>query len=899
MNKTRKWIGVAALLSCLTADLLAADFNVNIKGQIKDSDSKEPLIGATVQIIGSSMGAVTDIDGNFQLAGVEDGIYDIEIKYVGYKTVVKRQIKIEDNRIVTLDFELKADTQMLSDVTVVAKANRESESVTLLEQKKSIVAVQSVGAKELSRKGVGDAQGAVTKVSGISKQEGVKNVFVRGLGDRYNLTTLNRFPIPSEDPEYKNIALDFFSTDIIQSVDVNKTFGGTMASDVAGAGINISSKELVGRSELKASVSAGANTNVMRSGVMQMDGVNAFGFAQSSEPEADLNAYSFHNSLDPSKKNAPVNQSYMLSGGKEWNWGTDVFSVYMVGSHDKKYAYYDEEVRNSITSGDLSQDMKGDISKIETSQLLMAGLNYRHSDKLHLQYDLMMVHAARESVGDYWGMDADFQSSDTYEGFMRRQQVNDNRLLVNQLSGVWKFAPKWSLDAGISYNKIKGMEPDRRINNLVKTAGGYVPMKGTGVQQRYFSELNEDDINLRAGFTYKLPDAYGSEFSSVNFGYTGRLVNDGFSATEYDLSVIRQQSFDATDVKFDCYYNQGNLDKGFFMQDRNQDEYDVDKKIHSAYAEATYQLSEHFIANVGVKYDNVNLGVNYRVNRGGTKGSQSIDKDYVLPSVNLRYNFNDKHALRFGASKTYTLPQAKEISPYRYISVSFNSQGNPDLKPSDNYNADLKWDFYLSGSELFSIGAFYKYIKNPISRIEVASAGGFLSYENIADHATVAGAEIEFRKDLFSRKTAEEIHKLTFGVNGAYTYTHAKVSLATVSTGSQLEGAAPWIVNCDLSYQLQKGKYNLTSTLVFNYFSDRIYTIGTEGFQDIMEKGIPTLDFVLSAKMGNRFSLSMKAANLLNASHQLTRKGNADNREVVLSKYKKGVDLSLGISYEF
>lgn len=899
MNKTRKWIGVAALLSCLTADLLAADFNVNIKGQIKDSDSKEPLIGATVQIIGSSMGAVTDIDGNFQLAGVEDGIYDIEIKYVGYKTVVKRQIKIEDNRIVTLDFELKADTQMLSDVTVVAKANRESESVTLLEQKKSIVAVQSVGAKELSRKGVGDAQGAVTKVSGISKQEGVKNVFVRGLGDRYNLTTLNHFPIPSEDPEYKNIALDFFSTDIIQSVDVNKTFGGTMASDVAGAGINISSKELVGRSELKASVSAGANTNVMRSGVMQMDGVNAFGFAQSSEPEADLNAYSFHNSLDPSKKNAPVNQSYMLSGGKEWNWGTDVFSVYMVGSHDKKYAYYDEEVRNSITSGDLSQDMKGDISKIETSQLLMAGLNYRHSDKLHLQYDLMMVHAARESVGDYWGMDADFQSSDTYEGFMRRQQVNDNRLLVNQLSGVWKFAPKWSLDAGISYNKIKGMEPDRRINNLVKTAGGYVPMKGTGVQQRYFSELNEDDINLRAGFTYKLPDAYGSEFSSVNFGYTGRLVTDGFSATEYDLSVIRQQSFDATDVKFDRYYNQGNLDKGFFMQDRNQDEYDVDKKIHSAYAEVTYQLSEHFIANVGVKYDNVNLGVNYRVNRGGTKGSQSIDKDYVLPSVNLRYNFNDKHALRFGASKTYTLPQAKEISPYRYISVSFNSQGNPDLKPSDNYNADLKWDFYLSGSELFSIGAFYKYIKNPISRIEVASAGGFLSYENIADHATVAGAEIEFRKDLFSRKTAEEIHKLTFGVNGAYTYTHAKVSLATVSTGSQLEGAAPWIVNSDLSYQLQKGKYNLTSTLVFNYFSDRIYTIGTEGFQDIMEKGIPTLDFVLSAKMGNRFSLSMKAANLLNASHQLTRKGNADNREVVLSKYKKGVDLSLGISYEF
>jgi len=49
----------------------------------------------------------------------------------------------------------------------------------------------------------------VAQVSGISKQEGVKNVFVRGLGDRYNATLLNGFPIPSEDPEYKNIALEF------------------------------------------------------------------------------------------------------------------------------------------------------------------------------------------------------------------------------------------------------------------------------------------------------------------------------------------------------------------------------------------------------------------------------------------------------------------------------------------------------------------------------------------------------------------------------------------------------------------------------------------------------------------------------------------------------------------
>ena len=100
-----------------------------------------------------------------------------------------------------------------------------------------------------------------------------------------------------------------------------------------------------------------------------------------------------------------------------------------------------------------------------------------------------------------------------------------------------------------------------------------------------------------------------------------------------------------------------------------------------------------------------------------------------------------------------------------------------------------------------------------------------------------------------------------------------------------------------MTYQLNKGTNSFTGALVFNYFSDRLYTIGTQGFQDIMENGMPTLDFVASAKLGGHFSLSLKAANLLNSAHQLTRKGNATGQEVVLSKYRKGMDFSIGLAY--
>ena len=887
-------------MSLVTVQAFGADIaDVDLKGRVKDSQSKEPLIGATVKVIGSDVASVTDIDGNFQLSGLKDGIYDIEIKYIGYKTAVKRQVKIEDNKVTTLDFEMETDNRQLAGVEVVAKANRESENVTMMEQKRSVIAVQTIGAQELSRKGISDAQAAVAKISGISKQEGVKNVFVRGLGDRYNFTTLNRFPLPSEDPEYKNIALDFFSTDIIQSIDVNKAFYSNTPADVAGADINITSKELTGDGKINVSLSGGFNTKTLSSDFMRLDGVDMFGFADKTQPGGNLDTYNFRNSLDPSKQNLQINQSYTISGGKKFLLGENrnPLKLYLVAGHNKNYTHYEEEVRNSITTGELSQDMDGDISQVETSQIAMANLEYTHNKKHSLAYNFMMVHATKESVGDYLGMDADYQSSDTYEGFMRRQQTNDNLLFVNQLISKWTLSKNIGLNAGLSYNTINGNEPDRRINNLVKTDSGYVPMKGTGIQQRYFSELYEKDLNARASLVYKLNDGFDNN-SNVQIGYMGRFVDDDFEAVEYDMSVVRQTVFDINNISFDDYYNQDNYAGGMFQLDRNIDKYGVRKNIHSAYAEATYQFTPKFIANLGLKYDDVDMKVNYNVNRGGSRGEQEIDKSYFLPSLNLRYNINDKHALRLAASKTYTLPQAKEISPFRYVSVSFNSQGNPNLKPSDNYNIDLKWDWYISPSEIFSITGFYKYIKNPISRIEIASAGGFLSYENISDHATAAGVEMEMKKHIFSRSLENNgMSRLTLGVNGAYTYTCAKVPLATDPSGSQLEGAAPWIVNADLTYLFRKGGNSFTGALVFNYFSDRIYTIGTEGYQDIMENGIPTLDFVASAQIGKHFTINLKARNLLDAAHQLTRKGNATNSEVVLSKYKKGTDFSIGLSY--
>ena len=377
------------------------------------------------------------------------------------------------------------------------------------------------------------------------------------------------------------------------------------------------------------------------------------------------------------------------------------------------------------------------------------------------------------------------------------------------------------------------------------------------------------------------------------------MVKDDFAAEQYDLLPMNSTTVDINNIDLDSYFNQTNLDRGYFSPGYGESKYNVNKLINTVYAEATYRLTQSLTGNIGIRMDYVNMDINYNI-YGGSTGKRGIDKPFILPSLNLKYDAAEKHTVRLGLSQTYTLPQSKEISPFRYVSVNFRSQGNQNLKPSDNYNADLKWDFYPSASEVISVGAFYKLIKNPISRIEIASAGGYLSYENISDHATAAGVEFELRKDIFKHTAADASHKLNFGLNGAYTYTMAKVDMATDKSGSQLEGAAPFIGNADLSYQYKRNDFGLTGTIVCSYFSDRIYTIGTNGYNDIIEKGIPTLDIVLGGQINKHLSIDLKMKNLINPSYQLIREASTgNNNRTILNDYAKGRNFSIGLTYKF
>ena len=154
-------------------------------------------------------------------------------------------------------------------------------------------------------------------------------------------------------------------------------------------------------------------------------------------------------------------------------------------------------------------------------------------------------------------------------------------------------------------------------------------------------------------------------------------------------------------------------------------------------------------------------------------------------------------------------------------------------------------------------------------------------------HALVGGFNISAlysNQDLNKDKISKE--------NKGYT------SAVFTNTNAGIQGASPLIFNIDLSYRMKFKRYEPQYTLVFNYFFDRIYALGAQGAGNVMEQGVPSMDLISKHKITERFSASANFKNLLNPSierYQLV--SGSDN--VVISSFKRGYDISLGINYNF
>ncbi len=229
-----------------------------IKGVVIDQKSKETLIGAVITVDGTNVKAITNIDGNFQIDGLDkEKTYTLYINYVGYKTQKIDGVQAKDADQV---IALQPDEQQLKEVTVTAVERRNTDAAMIQVAKNSPVIVSNVSAQEISRTQDTNAGEVIRRVPGVSLIDD-KFVMVRGLSQRYNNVWVNGGAVPSSEADSRAFSFDIIPSSQIDNLTIVKSPSAEYPADYSGGFIIINTKEIPAENSFNIAVGGNWNTS--------------------------------------------------------------------------------------------------------------------------------------------------------------------------------------------------------------------------------------------------------------------------------------------------------------------------------------------------------------------------------------------------------------------------------------------------------------------------------------------------------------------------------------------------------------------------------------------------------------------------------------------------------------
>lgn len=868
----------------------------NIKGTVLDKQTKEPLTGATIQITGTALGVVADIDGNYTL-NVNDGTYTITVRYIGYKDILLNSIKVKAETL--LNFEMESDAQALGEVSVVAKKNLEGERALQMERQKATLAIENLGAKEMSIKGISNVEEGVKKITGISIAS-AGQLIVRGLGDRYSTTTLNGLPIASPNPDNKLIPLDIFPASTVQNITVSKVYDASAFADYSGAHIDISTKENVGSDFLSISFNVGGKFNTLGKDFYRMDRDGSLFKTPSLDQKlidmslTDFEEYARHNrlfntSFQVSKKTALPEFGGNIGFGKRFTLGGNEVSVLgSIGVSNDLQTMDNASIRTLEATGNTLNEFNYDSYSNELKIAALGNLGYSFRTSDHIGYTFFY---ARNAI-------------DTY---MRREGVDyeDHHLIGSnnvthiyslqnhQVNGKHYFGKQWDLNWSGSYSKTSSDEPDRRQVMFIREDDQIKLFKLNRQEtMRYFGSLNEDEWVGDLTASYRFGDN-----NKLQAGFTYKDKNRDYMGTRfyYNLNKLNPTITDIYDT--DSFLNMENVENGSITIDRKKqpkDSYTAGNSIYAGYIATEYYPVAPLLVNLGVRYEISKQWVDYYTDGGKAERSE-LNKNDLFPSLNMKYQMNEKNSLRFAFSRTVTRPSFIEMAPFLYQESYGSAQirGNADLQNGYNYNIDLRYELFEKNGDMLSITAYYKHLKAPIERVQTLSGGSAVHSFRNADNGMATGVEIEFRKEI--------VKDLRFGVNGSYMYTNVKLPEGGAYTNSQraLQGASPYLANADLTYSPAfSNDRQLSVALLYNLQGPRIHSVGISGLGDIKQQPVHTLNFTGSYRFNRRFAVKLQVNDLLNQDILFKQEVPTTGDKVEVERFRKGTGFEVGFSYD-
>jgi len=850
----------------------------------------------------------------------------------------------------TLQKEKKID-----EVVLQGTGNKKTEASVLLDQKKSVVQKQAMGADEISRKGISNVEQGLLKITGITAVEG-RGIFVRGLEERYNYLLINGLGSPSNNPFQKIIALKQFPTDVVGKLNIYKTFNSNLFGDFAGATFDIETLT-IDKPFSKIEFGIGYNTRTTfrdfkisenANGINGYIGLNA---EDRNLPDRIRNAppnnyrfsreeslHSFRDSWNVDHIKALPNTDLSFTTAQKTKLGENgTLSFLFSLNQGNKYSFKEganNQFRNlGQNSNAFSNFLFNKQYSYETESSALLGLGYKNKGT-HICFNAIFLQNANNLISDNFGY-KDQQIQNLNYGFFRTNQLDISRFLDLQLMASQKIDERQQIKVGASYVINNYSQPDRKIfegsryNNATQTllpegelslryGGNNLIRQYLDVDSRFYgSAFAEYSVflgqrNDKREFPFRISLGYNgfADFRKNSYRFIHGVAPD---VQNRDVTIridTPQNVFNQSILNNHLYYMEGSDSSQYYSS--------IYQLVGGGYLNVNYKPSDSWDILVGGRYEKDMTLIRYSEQSATTKGNLTKDLDFFLPSLSVKKALNTKNNLRFSFSKTVTRPVLIETMPIKYISPdNVSILGNPQIKTSNNYNADLKWEYFPSAKEMFSVNVFAKRIDNAIERSLTPSAdatGTTITFFN-AKKAEIYGVELEGILSL--GRINKTLERFSLGANATIMTTDVERSAQQMKTEKPdwisednlkkrgLQGAAPYTINADLKYEYKNSQnLNRAISLVYNVSGEKIYATGGNGLDNYYEKPFHQLDIIYQNQLSKNWNIKLAVQNILDSKYEIRLGKNNyapmnTNGNYTLSDYYNGVSFKLNIGYTF
>ncbi|GAB2709964.1 outer membrane protein [Hymenobacter frigidus] len=936
-------------------NMLAFGQQGTLSGKVTDKKTSEGVIGATVLVTGTIQAAPVNVDGSYTLP-LEPGTYDITMTYVGYKPLTFPGIVVKSGATTTLNGLMEESATSLTEVTVTGVKQTGTEVALIQDLRRSEVVVSGMSNDQIVKTLDRDAAEVVKRIPGVTIQNN-NFIVIRGLAERYNTVLLNDALTPSAETDTRSFSFDILPSSVIDRVLIFKSGSPELQGEFGGGIVKVYTKNSVLENSTSLSVSGWArSTNTFKDGFLSTNhsSTDLLGFdngqrtipgllsnltretTSTTAPQLADGRASLRNEFLPRSITSRPDMRFSLGINRKFEIGkvyvSNVTSISYSNTQEQytserqRYDFYDPKFPDLMPLPQFRYQDNRSLSAVRLG--VIHNYQVRLNDRNRLEFRNFFNQYGTDEVVNRRGPNYS-EAPDGNEHNDYSLHYQSRSIYSGQLGGTHEVGPanRTTLTWAGGYNYVNRSEPDYRQNQQTRAYNPSKPgdlnpapfeVQVNSVPQtssRFYATLNENTYMASGQAEHRFTgrDTLSANLYKLRVGFYTEQKKRNYDSRIFNYT--RARNFDPAigSQPLATIFNSENLNTttGFVLKENTNDfdRYTGENTLAAGYVGGVAPLSDKFnlTGGVRVEYNRKSL------DSPGSKKPYEEKRTFVLPSLNATYNFDERNLLRAGGSISVNRPEFREVARYTYYDFSNNFfiTGNDSLRTAKIYNADLRYEFYPTRSEMISVGVFYKHFTDAIEQMTTSITGSdmYLGFQN-APKAYDLGVEVEARKSLVGLTENPFLERISFILNASLIKSRVQVDTAArgntnfALTDRPLQGQSPYVVNAGVFYQDDANHWQVSAQ--YNVIGPRISFVGDKlNNPSIIELPRHVVDLAVTKGIGTHFEVRAGVQNLLNQlvrqNYDFDRNGkiNGIENEASFNRYRRGTYSTLGLTYRF